>query len=316
MNTHHTYLAKPQKPSWYLTRSIWLLWLSLLFLIGALLPLSRWTQTTTSTNEWADVMIALDVSKSMLVRDQEFWNQQRTRLDSAKQQISQLVEQFPQHRYGLIVFAGDATSITPLTSDHNTFLTFLAGVNHQNISAQWTNMRTAISAAADRFQAVGTNERGTLLVVYSDGEDQSDSTVAPLWWVNRDELWGTNTAVRIIWIGTDQGWPIIEWTDLRWRQVYTTFQWQVITSRRNESSLQWLARSLDGDYQRFEDVSMSDVASWTNNLRVSVITNEWVPSSRPLHYLLLWWAFLSLISSTIIKHRYRFPLLFSHSRHV
>ena len=68
-------------------------------------------------------MVMLDVSQSMLVYDMP---DQMQRLDTAKQLIRDLVMNFPQARWGLGIFAGEAQGVLPLTDDLDVFMTFLA----------------------------------------------------------------------------------------------------------------------------------------------------------------------------------------------
>ena len=81
-----------------------------------------------------DIVFVLDVSKSMLTQDTPQAN--TSRLDTAKYHIREYVLKYPDHRYSLVIFAGDALSISPLSSNIDHFLTGLSRVGHQQVLHQ------------------------------------------------------------------------------------------------------------------------------------------------------------------------------------
>ena len=89
-----------------------------------------------------EVVIAVDVSNSMLCRDI-----QPSRLDKAKMIVSKLVDQFDSDRIGLVMFAGKALTLLPVTSDYVSAKMFLDQMDPQAISMQGTSLAQAITQA-------------------------------------------------------------------------------------------------------------------------------------------------------------------------
>ncbi len=107
------------------------IFLALSFIILSLwiFDIKWWEKTTKTESKWIDIVFVLDVSKSMNALDFHDNNYLYSRLTATKSMISNFVSNHPNDRVGLIIFAGDAHSISPLTLDHDTFLTFLDSVD-------------------------------------------------------------------------------------------------------------------------------------------------------------------------------------------
>ena len=134
--------------------------------VGALLrPQARGVTETVSTSQTsADVMFVLDVSKSMLAEDAS-----PNRLARAKAEINQLVAKLEEHRVGLVVFAGRAVPVCPLTPDHSFFGTVLASVDTRSAGRGGSRIGDAIKAGLRGFPA---GPGAKLIVLITDGDDQ------------------------------------------------------------------------------------------------------------------------------------------------
>lgn len=111
----------------------------------------------------ADVLIALDISKSMLAQDAK-----PSRLEAAKQFVRQLAEGLEGERVGLIFFAGDAYAQMPLSSDLEALMLFVGNANTDFITDQGTDLVAAIDLAGRLFDS--ESEAGSALIIVSDGE--------------------------------------------------------------------------------------------------------------------------------------------------
>lgn len=143
-----------------------LIFLAMLASIGALMrPQAKGTTETISTSRAsADVMFVLDTSRSMLAEDTA-----PNRFVRAKAEIEQLVSRLPDHRVGLVAFAGRAASMCPLTPDHSFFRTALATVDTRSAGRGGTKLGEAIKVAVRGFPA-GSGAK--LIVLVTDGDDQ------------------------------------------------------------------------------------------------------------------------------------------------
>jgi len=134
--------------------------ISLIVLLGPM-----WGDRMKETDyEGTDVLIALDVSRSMLAKDVS-----TTRLERAKSAIRLIAESLRGDRIGLLIFAGDAFIQCPLTNDIGAFTMFLESVTPDSINVQGTDMGMML-ATAERFYKK-KNLTSKMLIVITDGED-------------------------------------------------------------------------------------------------------------------------------------------------
>ncbi|HTL70610.1 MAG TPA: VWA domain-containing protein, partial [Candidatus Eisenbacteria bacterium] len=110
-----------------------------------------------------DVLIAIDVSNSMLSKDIL-----PNRLEKAKLELTGLVDKLRGDRLGVIAFAGEAFIQCPLTFDRSAVKLFLSTVNPNLVSLQGTSLSAAIEAALKAFPK---EKGGKALVLLTDGED-------------------------------------------------------------------------------------------------------------------------------------------------
>jgi Ca-activated chloride channel family protein len=111
-----------------------------------------------------DVMIALDVSKSMLAEDVK-----PNRLIRAQQELSTLVDKLGSDRVGVIAFAGSAQVACPLTTDYSAAKMFLSYITPYSVAVPGTSLGAAIRTAVEAFPKGGEGFR--VLVLLTDGED-------------------------------------------------------------------------------------------------------------------------------------------------
>jgi Ca-activated chloride channel family protein len=117
-----------------------------------------------TSNEGTDVLVALDVSRSMLAKDAD-----PSRLEKAKSAVRLIAESLEGDRIGLIIFAGDAFLQCPLTNDIGAFMMFLDSVNPDSVRVQGTDMGRMLAEAGKVYQKKRLTSR--MLIVVTDGED-------------------------------------------------------------------------------------------------------------------------------------------------
>ncbi len=140
-----------------------------LFALTALRP--QWGELMREAkSEGTDVLIALDVSPSMLARDVD-----PSRLDRAKSAIKWIVESLNGDRVGLILFSGDAFLQCPLTNDYGAFMMFLDAAGPDAIRLRGTDIGRALGEAARVFNKKRLTSR--MLVVITDGEDHEGNAL-------------------------------------------------------------------------------------------------------------------------------------------
>lgn len=126
------------------------------------------TKLSNAKREGIDIVIGLDISYSMLAEDIK-----PNRLERAKQAIIRLLDKLKGDRVALIVFAGRANVLFPLTTDYGAAKMFLSTIDPEFISEQGTAIGEAISIAADKFQTEQKHKKALLII--SDGEDHEEN---------------------------------------------------------------------------------------------------------------------------------------------
>jgi Ca-activated chloride channel family protein len=117
-----------------------------------------------------DIIVALDVSNSMLCEDIR-----PSRLERAKQALSRLLDKLQNDRIGIIVFAGEAYVQLPITTDYGAAKLFLPGIEPDMIPTQGTAIGSAIDMAVKSF--TGNDKRNKALIIITDGENHEDNAV-------------------------------------------------------------------------------------------------------------------------------------------
>ncbi len=142
-----------------------------ILLFGLLILRPQWGENIREVNsEGSDVLIALDVSRSMLARDIE-----PSRLDRAKDAIRWIAGSLKGDRIGLILFAGDAFLQCPLTNDIGAFMMFLDAAGPDSIRLQGTDIGRMFAQAYRVFEKKRITSK--IMVLITDGEDHEGAAI-------------------------------------------------------------------------------------------------------------------------------------------
>jgi Ca-activated chloride channel family protein len=196
-----------------------------------------------------EVMFVLDVSRSMLADDAA-----PNRLERAKQQIKDTVDEMAGDRVGLLVFAGDVKQQIPLTTHYDDFKQSLDEVGPHNIRHGGSRLGDAIEAASHAFLTKSNAHKA--MVIFTDGEDQQSDPVAAARQAHAE------TGVRIFTVGLgdmDKGSRIpLESND---RGSFLEHDGQLVWSKLHGDVLRQVATETDGAYvpAGTKQVNMSDV---------------------------------------------------------
>ena len=185
-----------------------------------------------------DVMVVLDVSRSMLAEDLK-----PSRLARAKQQVRELIDQFEGDRVGLIVFAGQAFVQCPLTLDYGAVDMFLDILNAGMIPVQGTAIGDALRLATRCFDP--EDEQHKVVVLFTDGEDHVS---APL--DAAQEAAEAGVHVYAIGLGTADGELIPQEQEGGGTIYHKDEQGNYVKTRLDEATLKEIALATDGDYFR------------------------------------------------------------------
>ena len=183
-----------------------------------------------------DVMIALDVSRSMLAQDIK-----PNRLERAKQLISKLVDKMPDNRVGIVVFAGRAYLQMPLTSDLAAAKLYLSTASTEVVPTQGTVIGDALKMC---YAAFNTKEKKyKSIVLISDGEDHDENAVK----LSRS-LADEGVVVNTVGIGSAEGATI---DDPITGEQKKDAEGKTVITKLNETELKNIAAATGGIYQLF-----------------------------------------------------------------
>lgn len=149
---------------WWMTSPAWPMLVALALMIVALCRPQWGVATRMQQQSAGNILIALDVSRSMLADDLR-----PHRLHVARQAISGLLPHLQGERIGLLAFAGSAFLVCPLTSDYDSFDAALAEIGPETFPLGGTALAAALREAQRVFAAVPTDN--STLIIVSDGED-------------------------------------------------------------------------------------------------------------------------------------------------
>lgn len=124
------------------------------------------------TRKGIDCIWLLDTSLSMGVEDIKTDNHTVSRLAKAKSIIEDSMMAHPENRYGLMIFAGKARLVSPVTTEHSSILSFLSNIDSKSIQEGGTDFKEAVSSVLERFSK--TDDIPHAIVLLSDGGDPED----------------------------------------------------------------------------------------------------------------------------------------------
>jgi Ca-activated chloride channel family protein len=196
------------------------------------------TKMENSKRQGIEVMIALDVSNSMMAQDI-----QPSRLEKAKQVLSQLVDEMNNDKIGLIVFAGDAYNQLPITADYVSAKMFLSTISPNMVPRQGTAIGSAIDLAIKSF---GTKSKaGRSIIVITDGENHEDDAIGAAKLAADNDI-----SVNVIGMGRPDGAPIpVPGTMSFWKDK----DGNVVVSKLNEQMCKEIAAAGKGVYVRSDN---------------------------------------------------------------
>lgn len=157
----------PSKRKWKLILQC----VTLFFFIFSLARPQSGEGKTKAKSEGLEIMIAIDVSNSMLAEDAR-----PSRLELAKREITRFLDLLGGDKVGLIAFAGSAILLSPLTNDKSALKMFLESLSPESVSTQGTDFKRALTEANQALHRGGVDESEDskvtrLVILASDGEE-------------------------------------------------------------------------------------------------------------------------------------------------
>lgn len=240
-----------------------------------------------------DIVFAIDVSKSMLAEDIK-----PSRISKAKHIVTNIISQLKTDRVGMVIYAGQAYPLLPLTTDYSVAKLFLQGINTDMISSQGTDIAQAVRIATDYFDSEFHNSR--LMFILSDGEDHEQSISEFI--ENAKEK-----GIRIftIGIGTEKGGTIPIKDEDGNIELKKDFNDQVVITKLNQPLLEKIAREAGGVYLHVNETQkiVDSVAQILKNIEKNEYETQVFSDYQDQFQWFLAFALLLLLLDTFIFNK-------------
>jgi tetratricopeptide (TPR) repeat protein len=243
-----------------------------------------------------DIMIALDVSKSMLAQDIK-----PNRLERAKQALSKLIDKLGNDRVGIVVFAGRAYLQMPLTGDHGAAKMYLASASTEIVPTQGTVISDALKMCQTSFNAKEKKYKAIVLV--SDGEDHDEDALKIAEQMAEDGI-----VINTVGIGSSQGSTII---DELTNQEKQDANGNTVITRLNEEELIQIAQKGNGTYQLFTNTDdlVSKLDAELAGMDQRTVTEDSLVNYKNFFPYFLMLALILLVIELFISERKRLGII-------
>jgi Ca-activated chloride channel family protein len=185
-----------------------------------------------------DLVVALDVSNSMLAQDIK-----PDRLTRAKQALFKLIDKLQGDRIGIVIFAGKAYTQLPITTDYSAAKMFVSNISTTDVPSQGTAIGEAILLGMESFDK---KDQGKAIIIITDGENHEDGALEAASAASEEGI-----RVFTIGMGLPDGSPIPLYNSYGQQSGYKKDnQGNTVVTRLNEQMLQQIASAGQGDYVR------------------------------------------------------------------
>ena len=216
--------------------------LALVLLIVALARPQFGVKEQTVKRQGMEVMVALDVSNSMLAQDVA-----PSRLGRSKQLLSKIIDGMTEDKVGLVVFAGDAYTQLPITCDYVSAKMFLSSISPSLVARQGTAIGSAIDLSIKSFGAESTASRAIILI--TDGENHEDDAIGAAKLAKEKGI-----QVFVLGVGKPEGSPIPLEGSMSFRKDKDG---NVVVSKLNEEMCRQIAQAGGGMYLRVDNTNVA-----------------------------------------------------------
>lgn len=229
----------PERSRGRMRLKFWLLMVAYVLLTFAVARPQVGSKLREVEREGVEIMVAVDVSNSMLASDFS-----PNRLERTKYAVSRVIEGLSEERIGVIIFAGEAYVQLPITSDYLTARNFVERISSSQVSRQGTAIGAAIDLASSAFSSESGSSRVIILV--TDGENHEDDPIAAA-----ERAAERGIKIYTIGIGTPEGAPISLGDDF-----IRDEEGEIVVSKLDEATLQRVAALTGGAYVRATSASV------------------------------------------------------------
>lgn len=260
----------------------------LLTLLAALIivALARPQKTNEKVEQWTegiDIMLVLDISQSMMIEDFK-----PNRLESAKRVAQDFIDGRVQDRIGMVIFSGDAYSLSPLTTDYDLLKSYIKDIDFDMIENRGTAIGSALGVATNRMME--TDSKSKVMILLSDG-DNTVNQVDPLMAAKIAAAYGIK--IYSIAIGKEGKVPFGKDFFGRPRMVENTM---------DETTLRRIAEIGNGEFYRVSDArALERVFNIINQYEKAEIKETRYKDTTDFYRIYLTWAICLLLLWLLLK---------------
>ncbi len=247
--------------------------------------------------EGVDIVVALDVSRSMLAQDIR-----PDRLERAKLAVNRLIDRLEQDRIGIVVFAGTAHVQVPITSDHHAAKMILRTVNTRSVQVQGT----AIESSIDRALLAFTNDdlHNKTIILVSDGESHDDDPVAAA-----RRAADRGVVIHTVGVGSREGAPIPIIENDQVTGYFRDRAGNTVITRYDEQLLKAIAEATGGIFRHGTgpDLGLEDILQEIRSIEKEEFeTRLFAEYESKFHYFVSLAIFLLLLDLLIMSRKNKY----------
>ena len=267
-----------------------LLGLAFLAMVLAAANIQSATEVEKVNRQGIDIMIALDVSKSMMAEDMK-----PNRLERAKVLVNRLMDKMENDRIGFVIFAGRAYLQMPLTTDHGAARMYVGNASPDAVPTQGTVISEALRICDMAFN--NKDKKYKAVVLISDGEDHDENAIK-----TSTMLAGNGVMINTVGVGTTTGAPII---DPLTGDSKRDEQGNIVISKLNEQELIQISQKGNGVYQQLNDAeSVADkLAQQMAGMEQKAISDNSLANYRSFFQWFLAFALALLIGELFVAEK-------------
>jgi len=251
-----------------------------------LIALARPQKTNEKAEQWTegiDIMLVIDISESMQIEDFK-----PNRLEAAKEVAGNFIKGRFQDRIGIVIFSGDAYSLSPLTTDYDLLGTYLKDIDFDMIESRGTAIGSALAVTTNRMRE--SSAKSKVIILLSDG-DNTAGNIDP---ITAAELADAhNIKIYSVAVGKEGKVPFGK--DFFGQPNY-------IDNTLDETTLRKIAEVGHGDFFRVSDnQALAQVFSLIDEYEKAEIKETRYKDTTDFYYIYLKWAAVFFLLWLILK---------------
>jgi len=270
----------------------WLRFIPILFLVASMgfliLGLARPQISNEKVEQWTegiDIMLVIDISESMQIEDFK-----PNRLEAAKKVAKEFIAGRFQDRIGIVIFSGDAYSLSPLTTDYELLNTYIDDITFNKITKRGTAIGSALAVSTNRMRESDTKSK--VLILLSDGENTAG---------NIDPI----TAAKLA-----QAYGIKIYSIAVGREGRVPFKRRFVDNTLDETTLREIARIGEGNFYRVSNTkALKEVFLLIDQYEKAEIKETRYKETNDYYHIYIYWGIAFLLSWIFFKSTFLLTVL-------